>query len=726
MRQDAAGVFNEKLATFLPSLFRLKRGEIGGTQQERELTAVFVKALLQLEAQQIFDTFIKGVNGSSRNATAKKNLGKISADASAILDRFSAGWLPLKHVTADLAGLPNALERKIIEDGCAYIRGHFALAKIWEEAHAEWLKKKGEWESKEEHKRYLAVRPRFDNFEISVGGKIGKRRARWHKYFQWLRETPDLAGWRGGPAGVSALSKQAQERVRKAKPWRQRGVEAEEFWKANPELQALDKLHGHYEKEYVRRGKKRNLDGFEHRPTFTLPHFLRHPQWLVFNAPQTSPSGYRNLKLPAKAGRHGEIELKLLIGEMQGSKYPADWVRLRFLGDPRLADFTPVRISKTATKGTVKGKLRERPAYQFLDRKLRMERLAQISGAKLIFKNIHFRDGLLQSATPYLYFTCEAKTIRWSENAKNVKWNETGEVTKKGKKRGYRTLPDGLVACAVDLGIRNLGFATLARYDKGIPRVLRSRNLWIGHIEAGGRHPGRWSGGPELAHLARHKKELRKLRSLRGDPVAGEESHVELQRHITDFAEDRFKKAARAIVQFALNIEECANMKTGEIFPRADVLVLENLATLLPNAERSKGINRALIEFNRGHLVERVKEQAKDVGLKVFEVSPKGTSQVCSRCGALGRRYSIRRSPTTHKPEIQFGLVEKLFACAQCNYRANADHNASVNLHRTLAQRDALQSYFVSDRDGICAEIEVKLLPLLRKSHGLDGSSSSS
>ena len=35
-------------------------------------------------------------------------------------------------------------------------------------------------------------------------------------------------------------------------------------------------------------------------------------------------------------------------------------------------------------------------------------------------------------------------------------------MTKKGKKRKRKTVPEGLVTCAIDLGIRNFGFATLA------------------------------------------------------------------------------------------------------------------------------------------------------------------------------------------------------------------------------------------------------------------------
>src|SRR5208337_3990895 len=107
---------------------------------------------------------------------------------------------------------------------------------------------------------------------------------------------------------------------------------------------------------------------------------------------------------------------------------------------------------------------------------------------------------------------------------------------------------------------------------------------------------------------------------------------------------------------------------------------------------------------------------------------PVGTSQVCSRCGALGRRYSIR-SGETHRPEIQFGEVEKLFACPQCGYRANADFNASINLHRRFAQVreafagwDELMVLPKNRRRERREQIEAELLPRLQRLHGLDSS----
>ncbi len=492
----------------------------------------------------------------------------------------------------------------------------------------------------------------------------------------------------------------ARARIAKAKPWKQRSVEAEEFWKVNSELAALDKLHGYYEREFVRRRKaKKNPDGFDHRPTFTMPHAVLHPRWTLFNAPQTSPNGYRNLNLPAARDAFGSVELCLLTAERRDGEWPHQWKSIRFRSDPRLARFTARSVTTAFGKGKKKGQPKTKLAHFFTDDQLGgVERPAHISGAKLVLEDIRLNpDGSFKSATPYLVFACTIDDQPFTERARAIQWSETGEVTKTGKKRKAKTLPHGLVTCAVDLGVRNLGFLTLATLvgDNAI-RVLRSRNQQLGQAES----DGRWSPGPDLAHIGAHKREIRRLRRLRGKPVKGEESHVALQDHITHMGQDRFKKAARAIVNFALNTEGRANPGTGEVYPRADVLIVEKLAGFIPDAERERGINRALVAWNRGQLVTRLKEVAKDAGLKLFEVHPAGTSQCCSKCGAFGRRYSVVRDDETHAPVIRFGWVEKLFACPNpdCTGRdpehparpftCNADHNASVNLHRQFVLPD--------------------------------------
>lgn len=535
---------------------------------------------------------------------------------------------------------------------------------------------------------------------------------------------PGLAAWRGGDAKVKPLPQDAEARIRRSKPQKRNSIQAEEFLKANPELKELDRIHGYYERKFVRRRKrKRNPDGFDHRPTFTLPDPVQHPCWFVFNAPQTSPQGYGNLVVPGGVGEMGSIELRLLTGPKQGAAFPCDWVRLRFKSDPRLADFHPCKVADTFRKGKDKGRAKAKDAFEFIDRQIHTVRSAQISGVKLMFEDITLdSDGSLRSAVPHLLFSSNVKDEPLTDAAKNIKWIETGAPMESGKRRKTVTVPDGLIACAVDLGIRHLGFGTIAQYHKGTPQILRSRNIWIGHEEEGGAHPGRWSNGPDLAHLAQHKWDIRKLRQLRGHPVRGETSHAELQGHITRMGKDRFKKSARAIVNFALNAAK--DLKSGLPYPRADVLLLEKLSGMIPDGEHERGINRALVAWNRGQLVTRIRQIALDAGLKVIEVYSFGTSQVCSRCGAMGRRYSIRSDSDSLQPVIHFGPVERLFACP-CGYYANSDHNASINLHRRFSLGKAAVSAYAQfhsgtelERRAVLNKLETDLLPQLRQLHG--------
>ena len=723
-------VFNERMPALISILMRMRRGEAGATNEERELYSTIARFILARGARDAPYLLNSVSIRDWKPGTALKQSAKVESSDGAIIEMTGSDWAEraaalskdgrlLYDKTKLLGDLPDTLRQMLARESAAIISGHGELTKLWSKNHEQWLADKAKWES--EHSSYLALRPRFDQFELDEGGPASKRRERWHKYIGWLSANPDLAAWRGGEAVVHELSEAAIKKVERARPANRAKRHAEEFWKANPELQALDKLHGYYEREFVRRRKtKRNPDGFDHRPTFTLPHPVKHPRWLVFNAPQTSPQGYRNLRLPEKASTMGHMQLLLLTGgPADDGKYPRDWMPVRFKADPRLADFKPCKTQTTANKGKIKGELREKDAYIFTDRKARMERMAQISGAKLMFRCAP--DGSPMAA--YLVFTCNIDDEPETEMAKALVWSETGELTKKGKKRKKVAVPDGLVACAVDLGIRNLGFATLARHSGGdAPSLLRSRNLWLSHEETKGSHPGRWSPGPDLHHIREHKSEIRKLRQQRGKPVRGEATHAELQDHITHLAEDRFKKGARAILDFALNTaQEC---KDGRLpYPRADVLVLENMANLIPDAEKERGINRSLIEFNRGHLVERLKQMAKDYGLRVQLVSPMGTSQVCSKCGRLGRRYTLRRDLKGDLMDIAFGPVEKLFAC-RCGHRANSDHNASVNLHRRFSMGDAAVKPYRDyldkaplKRGDAMRVIEAELLPALRKLH---------
>jgi len=108
---------------------------------------------------------------------------------------------------------------------------------------------------------------------------------------------------------------------------------------------------------------------------------------------------------------------------------------------------------------------------------------------------------------------------------------------------------------------------------------------------------------------------------------------------------------------------------------------MEKLKGFIPDAERERGINRTLVNWNRGNIVRWVKQLAGDAGMRVVEVDPYWTSQLCSRCGMMGARFSADHG----QPVFDDASGRKggsVFACPKCGYTANADHNASVNLHR--------------------------------------------
>lgn len=540
----------------------------------------------------------------------------------------------------EFEGIPSEFHRKIFEMAYQVISGHNELVKQWGKDHQQWLKDKAKWE--EEHKDYLNIRPRFLAFEKEARGKITKRRRRWHVYLDWLKNNPDLAAWQGKPAVINPISPEGEKRIRKASPKRKATVWFEEFFKANPELDRLDKLHKDYQENFVRPwAKRKNPDGFRHRSTFTMPSTSKHPAWFVFKKGAT----YEELDLDKGT-------VKLLVPTSDEPNF--EWIEYRFKSDPRLKEFhkeiEAINIGK------------DKYTYMFNDNQLGREgsplvRPAEIKGIKLIFRPAE------SSGIPYLVFTCKVIDRPFTPKVK--------QVIKREK-------PEGLVTCAVDLGIHNLAVATIRQNGQ----ILRTRVIW--DEDPNPKKDDKLQPGPSLQHINCHKRKLRQLRRRRGRPIKGEESCIELQTHTTNMGEDRFKKGGRKLVNFALNMDGLK--KDGQEIPMADILLIEHLKGFITSAERERGINTGLISWNRGNLVKWAKLLAKDAGLYVREISQYYTSQVCSKCGSRGRRYRIFRDEATKGVEVEFGEVKPLFGCPTdgCLLGVNADYNASVNIHKVF------------------------------------------
>lgn len=83
--------------------------------------------------------------------------------------------------------------------------------------------------------------------------------------------------------------------------------------------------------------------------------------------------------------------------------------------------------------------------------------------------------------------------------------------------------------------------------------------------------------------------------------------------------------------------------------------------------KRKAGLNRSLLDAGIGQLYQMIELKAKATNTKIVNVNPRYTSTTCSKCGHI--------SPDNRK-------TQKVFQCVKCNFTANADHNAAINIKR--------------------------------------------
>ena len=206
--------------------------------------------------------------------------------------------------------------------------------------------------------------------------------------------------------------------------------------------------------------------------------------------------------------------------------------------------------------------------------------------------------------------------------------------------------PD-LVTVAVDLNVRNLAVITVRQHGRLIETVFVTDE------------------GLD-AHRYRHLRRIAQKQWRSGRPVKGEHSNQQLWRHVDRMNEDAAHKVARHIAKVCSRYPGC-------------ILLFERLRKIgATGGSKSRRMNRRRANQLRGRINEYTREKAYVEGVVTVEVNPHGTSQYCSRCGAKGERFSYRGGQRIKEP---WG---KLFWCPVCHYEANADFNASVNVHHSF------------------------------------------
>ncbi len=208
--------------------------------------------------------------------------------------------------------------------------------------------------------------------------------------------------------------------------------------------------------------------------------------------------------------------------------------------------------------------------------------------------------------------------------------------------------PD-LVTVAVDLNVKNLAVITVRQHGKIIKTVfVTDKGL--------------------DQHRYRHLKRISQKQWLSGTPVKGERSNQQLWQHARRMNSDAAHKTARAIASVCAKYPGC-------------VLIFERLRAIkAKGASMSRRRNRKQANQLRGQINRLSREKAFVGSTVTVEVNPHGTSQYCARCGAKGERFSYRGG---RRSKERGG---KLFRCQECHYEANADFNASVNVHHSFFQ----------------------------------------
>jgi putative transposase len=215
------------------------------------------------------------------------------------------------------------------------------------------------------------------------------------------------------------------------------------------------------------------------------------------------------------------------------------------------------------------------------------------------------------------------------------------------KKVVERKADPKLVTVAVDVNVKNLAVITVRQSERIIETIFVTDH------------------GLD-AHRYHHLKRIAKKQWQSGRPVKGEHSNRQLWRHLDRLNEDAAHKVARQIAEVCARYPGC-------------ILLFERLRKIKPGkGSKSRRMNRRRSNQLRGKINQYAREKAYLHQIVTVETNAHGTSQYCSRCGAKGERFSCQNGS---RITVKWG---KLFFCPVCHYEANADFNASVNVHHSF------------------------------------------
>ena len=195
-----------------------------------------------------------------------------------------------------------------------------------------------------------------------------------------------------------------------------------------------------------------------------------------------------------------------------------------------------------------------------------------------------------------------------------------------------------LTTLSVDMGLKHLTVITVRKNGK----IVFVKFFRADSIET---------------HRLRHLQKIFAKQKKSGKAVSGEKSNKRLWEHIKEMNDAHAHLVSIEIIEIALKY--CV-----------DVIIIEHLRKFRNKRGKSlsKKFNRKFTYWLKGKLEFNLRYKGLEHGILVKSVNPAFTSQICNKCGGFGERFSHN----------------SLFRCFYCGYCANADFNASVNLHKVF------------------------------------------
>jgi len=139
-------------------------------------------------------------------------------------------------------------------------------------------------------------------------------------------------------------------------------------------------------------------------------------------------------------------------------------------------------------------------------------------------------------------------------------------------------------------------------------------------------------------------------------------------------------KLQKAYLKIANKRKDFLHKLSNEITSENQTIVIEklNIKNMTKSATGTveepkkssgkRGLNRVITQQSWGLFFEMLKYKAERKGGEVIEIDPKYTSQKCSCCGHISKEN--RKS-------------QSRFKCIKCDFKLNADLNASINILNT-------------------------------------------